>query len=140
MIKQDWKPDWMELTEIQEDKAAIPSDGHVSAQDAERLMVACQWLSEQWAQHFSNATFYKENAKFKRDAAYNLAFLKSEGKSDRQRDVDARNDPLVRSAEAQLILGIASLKHAELKYDGAVRGYHAYKKILEVAQEEKQWL
>lgn len=140
MIRQDWKPDFMEVTEEHENRASIPSDGHVSAQDAERLMVACQWLSEQWAQHFSNATFFKENAKFKRDAAYNMAFLQSEGKSDRQRDVDARNDPLVRSAEAQLILATAALKHAELKYDGAVRAYHAYKKILEVAQSEKQFL
>lgn len=130
----------MEEVELRGDRIKPAEDGYVSAHDAERLMVVYQLLSEDWAEHVANALFYKEDARFKKDAAYNMAFLKSEAKSDRQRDVDAKNDPQVRMAEAKLIEATAALKLTELHYDGAVRAYHAMKKILEVSQEEKKWL
>lgn len=130
----------MQKTEDEVDEIKPPKDGYVSPHDAERLMVVYQSLSEAWAGHYANATFYKEDSRFKRDGTYNLRFLESTAKSDRQRDVDAKNDPSVRMAEARLIEAGAALKLSELRYEGSVRAYHAMKKIVEVAHSEKQYL
>jgi hypothetical protein len=140
VLSKDWRPELMQATEDAGDAIKPPGDGYVSPHDAERLMVVYQNLSEEWADHYANSTYYKENARFKRDAAYNLAFLKSAGKSDRQRDIDAKQDPAVRVGEVVLAEATAALKLAELRYDGSVRGYHAMKKIVEVAHEEKKYL
>lgn len=140
MLNRDWKPDLMTPTEEHGDEIKPPGDGYVSPHDAERLMVVYQNLSEEWADHYANATYFKENCRFKRDSAYNLAFLQSKGKSDRQRDIDAKQDPAVRLGEANLAEATAALKLAELRYDGSVRGYHAMKKVVEVAHSEKQYL
>lgn len=140
MLNRDWKPADMATTEEQGHKVKPPDDGHLSAGDAERLMIIYQNLSEDWAGHYANATYFKETAKFKRDSSYNLAFLRSESKSDRQRDVDAKQDPSVRVADQNLNEAAAALKLAELRYDGSVRAYHACKKICEMAHEEKKFL
>lgn len=140
MLDRNWKPDLMTETENLGHEIKPPSDGYVSPHDAERLMVVYQNLSEEWADHYGNATYYKENCRFKRDSSYNLAFLRSEGKSDRQRDIDAKQDPAVRMAEVNMAEATAALKLAELHYEGSVRGYHAMKKLVEVGQEEKKYL
>jgi hypothetical protein len=140
MLSREWKPTDMVVTEEFGHRIKPPDDGHISAGDAERLMVIYQNLSEDWAGHYSNATYFKETARFKRDSAYNLAFLKSEGKSDRQRDIDAKQDPSVRLGEVNLAEALAALKLAELRYDGSVRAYHACKKICEMAHEERKFL
>jgi hypothetical protein len=140
MLNKDWKPSYMVDTEDVEYKIKPPDDGYVSAHDAELLMVVYQNLSVEWADHYANATYFKENSRFKRDAAYNIAFIHSEGKSDRQKDIDAKQDPAVRMAEATLAEATAALKLAELRYDSSVRAYHAMKKIVEVSQEEKKYL
>src|SRR3979409_2396991 len=102
MLDHEWQPENMAATEGLGNRIKPPYDGHVSAGDAERLMVIYQNLSEDWANHYANATYFKETARFKRDALYNLAFLKSEAKSDRQRDIDAKQDPSVRIADQNL--------------------------------------
>lgn len=140
MLNKNWKPADMQKTEDEGDEIKPAKDGYVSPHDAERLMVVYQGLSEEWADHYANATFYKEDSRFKKDAAYNIRFLESGAKSDRQRDVDAKRDPSVRMAEAKLIEATAALKLSELRYDGSVRAYHAMKKIVEVAHEEKKYL
>jgi hypothetical protein len=140
MLNRNWHPADMVATEEAGYKVKPPDDGHVSAGDAERLMVIYQGLSEDWAGHYSNATYFKETARFKRDAAYQIAFMRSEAKSDRQRDVDAKQDPSVRVADQNLNEATAALKLAELRYDGSVRAYHSMKKICEMAHEEKKFL
>jgi hypothetical protein len=137
MLNKAWKPAHMGLTEDKGDKIAPPADGYISQPDAERMMIIYQSISEEWADHLANATFYKEDLRFKKDALYHIAFLRSNGKSDRQKDVDAKSDPEVRMAEAKLIEAGAALKLAELRYDGAVRAYHACKRIMETGKQEK---
>ena len=140
MLSKSWRPSHMVETEDESNAVRPPSDGFVSAHDAERLMVVYQLLSEAWADHFANATYYKEAAKYKREALYNIVFLKSEGKSDRQKDIDAKTNSDVMAADMVLAEATAALKLAELKHDGSVRAYHAMKKIVEISQEEKQYL
>jgi hypothetical protein len=130
----------MEETEEFEHSIRPPNDGYVSAHDAELLMVAYQNLSVDYGDHYANATYYKENARFKRDSAFNLAFMKSEAKSDKSKDIEAKNDPSVRIADILLSEAAANLKLVELKYESAVRAYHAMKKICEVAHEERKFL
>lgn len=140
MLSKDWRPDDMIITEDNEAEIQVSPDGYVSAQDAERLMVLFQSFSESWAGHYANATYYKENCRFKRDAAYNLAFMKSEAKSDKAKDIEAKSDPSVRIADSSLNEAAAALKLAELRYDGSVRAYHAMKKIMENAHDERKFL
>ena len=130
----------MEATENEGAKIQSPQDGYIDAATAERFMVIAQAISSKWADHYANATYYKEEARFKRDSAYQLAFLSSEAKSDRQKDVDAKQHPTVRMAEVKLIEATAALKLAELRHDELVRSYHAFKKIIEVREKEKQYL
>ncbi len=142
MLNRDWKP--VDMQKVEDEQFAIQQatglTGNVSAHDAERYMVRFQFFSEIWADHYANATYFKETARFKRDAAYNLAFLRSEAKSDRQRDVDAKQDPGVRVADQNLNEAAAALKLAELRYDGSVRAFYAMKNICNNAQEEKKFL
>lgn len=142
MLNRNWKP--VDMVSTEDEQYALQKqtgeNGNVSAHDAERFMVRFQFFSEQWADHYANATYYKDNCRFKRDAAYNLAFMESGGKSDRQKDIEAKNHPGVRMADDRLNEATAALKLAELRYDGAVRAYHAMKKICEMAHEEKKFL
>ncbi len=141
MLSKDWKPSGMSDTEDRAfDLVKISQDGYVDAHDAERYMVVYQSLSEEWAEHYANATYYKENMRFKRDSAYNLAFMKSEARSDKGKDIDAKNDPGVRVGDIMLSEAVALLKLAELRYDGAVRSYHSMKRVCEMAHDEKKWL
>lgn len=127
----------MEQTEFAWSDTTLPHDGYVDLSDAIRLMVAFEAQAQEWLNHVSNAVLYKETAKWKRDSNYNIAFMRSEGKSDRQKDADAKNDPLVRAADLTLIEATAALKLAEGRYDAAVRSHHAMKALLREAQQEK---
>ncbi len=129
----------MEATEDESEKIQPPEDGYIPSEDAERFMVIAQAISSKWVGHFANATYHREEARFKRDSAYQLAFLESGAKSDRQKDVDAKQHPTVRIAEATLIYATAALKLAELRHDELVRAYHAFKKIIEIREKEKQY-
>lgn len=140
MLDKNWRPSNMEATENEADKIQPPHDGYISSSDAERYMVIAQAISSRWVDHVVNATYYKEEAKFKKDSSYNLAFIASEAKSDRQKDIDAKQNPNVRMAEAKLIEATAALKLAELRHDELVRAYHAYKMIVSVREKEKQYL
>lgn len=137
MLSKDWTPSDMEKTEFAWKDTVLPHDGYVDIQDAIRLMVAYEAQAQEWIQHVSNAVLYKETAKWKRESAYNMAFIKSEGKSDRQKDADAKNDIMVRAADLVLIEATAALKLAEGQYDAAVRSHHAMKALLREAQQEK---
>src|SRR5207237_1340651 len=137
MLRRNWTPEEMAATEFSWSTTTLPHDGYVDLSDAIRLMVAYEAQAQEWLQHVSNAVLYKETAKWKRESAYNLAFVKSEGKSDRQKDAEAKQDPLVRSADMVLIEGTAALKLAEGQYDSAVRSHHAMKSLLREAQQEK---
>jgi len=101
------------------------------------LMVAYEAQAQEWLQHVSNAVLYKETAKWKRESAYTTAFMLSGGKSDRQKDADAKSDLMVRAAELILIEATAALKLAEGQYDAAVRSHHAMKALLKEAQQER---
>jgi hypothetical protein len=127
----------MEATEFSWSTTTLPHDGYVDLADAIRLMVAYEAQAQEWLQHVSNAVLYKETAKWKRESVYNLAFMKSEGKSDRQKDADAKSDSQVRAADFILIEATAALKLAEGQYDAAVRSHHAMKALLKEAQQEK---
>lgn len=137
MLKKDWTPEEMERTEYAWQDTTLPHDGYVDSADAARLMVAYEAQAQEWLNHMSNAVLFKETAKWKRDSAYNMAFIKSEGKSDRQKDADAKNDVLVRAADLKFIEATAALKLAEGRYDSAVRSHHAMKALLREAQQEK---
>ena len=139
MLRKDWTPEEMAETELAWSSTTLPHDGYVDIQDAIRLMVAYEAQAQEWLQHVSNAVLYKETAKWKREAAYNMAFIKSEGKSDRQKDADAKNDIMVRAADLVLIEATAALKLAEGQYDAAVRSHHCMKSLLKEAQQEK-WM
>ncbi len=130
----------MEVTENESAKIQPPKDGYIDATTAERFMVIAQAISSKWVEHYANATYYNADARFKRDSAYQLAFLQSEAKSDRQKDVDAKQHPTVRMAEARLVESAAALKLTELRHDELVRAYHSFKKIVEVREKEKQYL
>lgn len=127
----------MEKTEFAWKDTTLPHDGYVDLADAIRLMVAFEAQAQEWLQHVSNAVLYKETAKWMRESQYQRAFLKSEGKSDRQKDAEAKGDPLVRAADLKLIEATAALKLAEGQYDSAVRSHHAMKSLLREAQQEK---
>src|SRR5260370_42555104 len=139
MLSRNWKPSYMEATEDEASQIQPAHDGDISLSDAERFMVIAQAISSKWVDHYANATYYREESRFKRDSAYQLAFLESEARSDRQKDVDAKQHPTVRIAEAKLIEATAALKLAELRHDEIVRAYHAFKKIVEVREKEKQY-
>jgi hypothetical protein len=130
----------MGATEDEGHKIQPSEDGYISSEDAERFMVIAQAISSKWVDHYANAIYYKEEIRWRRDSAYNLAFISSGAKSDRQRDIDAKQDPTVRMAESKLIEALAALKLAELRHDELVRAYHAFKKIIEVREKEKQYL
>lgn len=127
----------MERTEFAWKDTVLPHDGYVDINDAIRLMVAYEAQAQEWLQHVSNAVLYKETAKWKREAAYNTAFMRSEGKSDRQKDADAKVDIMVRAADLILIEATAALKLAEGQYDSAVRSHHAMKSLLREASKEQ---
>ena len=127
----------MEATEDSWKDVRLPHDGYVDLTDAIRLMVAFEAQAQEWLNHVSNGVLFKETAKWKRDSAYNVAFMKSEGKSDRQRDADAKNDLGVRAADYIYIEATAALKLAEGRYDAAVRSHHAMKSLIREAQQEK---
>jgi len=129
----------MEATEFAWKDTTLPHDGYVDLTDAIKLMVAYEAQAQEWLNHVSNAVLYKETAKWKRESAYNMAFLKSEGKSDRQKDAEAKQDVLVRAADLIYIESTAALKLAEGRYDSAVRSHHAMKSLLREAQQEK-WI
>lgn len=137
MLNRDWTPSEMEKTEFAWKDTTLPHDGYVDLQDAIRLMVAYEAQAQEWLQHVSNAVLYKETIKWKRESAYTEAFLKSEGKSDRQKDADAKIDIKVRAADLKLIEATAALKLAEGQYDASVRSHHAMKSLLRDAAQEK---
>lgn len=137
MLNRNWTPEEMTATEQSWSLTTLPHDGYVDVQDAIRLMVAYEAQAQEWLQHMANAVLYKETAKWKREALYNAAFMKSEGKSDRQKDAVAKQDPLVRAADMTLIEATAALKLAEGQYDSAVRSHHGMKTLLKEASQEK---
>lgn len=139
MLNRSWTPHDMERTEVAWSDTSLPHDGYVDLTDAIKLMVAYEAQAQEWLNHVSNAVLYKETAKWKRESAFNIAFMKSEGKSDRQKDADAKQDPLVRAADMTLIEATAALKLAEGRYDAAVRSHHCMKSLLREAQQEK-WM
>jgi len=127
----------MEKTEFAWSDTVLPHDGYVDTTDAIRLMVAFEAQAQEWLNHVANAVLYKETAKWKRESAYNMAFIEAEGKSDRQKDALAKAVPLVRAADMTLIEATAALKLAEGRYDAAVRSHHAMKALLREAAQEK---
>jgi hypothetical protein len=137
MLNKNWAPDEMADTELSWSSTTLPHDGYVDITDAIRLMVAFEAQAQEWVNHVANAVLYKETTKWKRESAYNIAFMKSEGKSDRQRDADAKTDLGVRAADFKLIEATAALKLAEGRYDAAVRSHHAMKALLREAAQEK---
>jgi hypothetical protein len=137
MLRPNWTPDEMAATELSWSSTTLPHDGHVDITDAIRLMVAYEAQAQEWLNHVANAVLYKETAKWRRESQYNLAFMKSEGKSDRQKDAEAKSDALVRAADLKLIEATAALKLAEGRYDSAVRSHHSMKSLMREAAQEK---
>jgi hypothetical protein len=139
MLNHEWRPENMVVTEEQWADTVLPHDGYLDSLSAARLMVAFEAQAQDWLNHVANAVLYKETLKFKRESQYALAFFQSQGKSDKQKDIEAKQDPMVRVSDARLAEALAALKLAEGKYDSAVRSHHGMKALLKEAADER-WL
>ncbi len=140
MLNKNWTPDLMKETDSHWSNLKLPTGENISHSDAERLMLKLQEASIEWADHLVNATYFHQMAEVKTKSLFSMAFLSSDGKSDRQKETIAKSNIEVKNAEIKEKEAEAHLLFAKLRYDDAVRSHHAIKKIFEVAASERKYL
>lgn len=138
-LSKDWTPAQMDAIEDKWQGVYVPTKENISASQAERLMNQYLEIREDWVNQYTNALLHAETVEFKRDAAYRIAYFKSNGKSERAKDMDAKDSPAVHIAELQLIEAKTYATRAKLKVDSATLAHHSLKSIYNKSQDE-MWL
>ena len=137
MLNLSWRPSDLESIENKWNEVKIPQD--ITAPQAEKLMLRLLEAREEWQDAYVNATYYEDICSWKYESAYNLAFMESEAKTDKGKDILAKSDAQVRIAKLNLIEAKATVLKTKMKVDSATLGHHACKKIYEESSQERRW-